>query len=108
MRRGYVTIIVLVLSSLACVFINLINPSPTLIPTSPPASTPIPVITRTPGPTSEEPTKTPYPTSALDAQLSARDRPDPNPGGRRTWPATQATRASGTAFPRSAADQCSQ
>ena len=70
MRRGYLIIIVLVLSSLACVLINLVKLVPTAEPTSLPASTPLPVITRTPGPTSEEPTKTPYPTSALDAQLS--------------------------------------
>ncbi len=70
MRRGYIVIIVLVLSSLACALINLVKLVPTAESTSLPASTPRPVITRTPGPTSEEPTKTPYPTSALDAQLS--------------------------------------
>jgi hypothetical protein len=70
MRRGYVIIIVLVLSSLACVLINLVKLVPTAEPTSLPANTLLPVKTRTPGPTSEEPTKTPYPTSAIDAQLS--------------------------------------
>ncbi len=70
MRRGYVIIIVLVLSSLACVLNNLVKLVPTAEPTSLPANTSLPIITRTPGPTSEEPTKTPYPTSALDAQLS--------------------------------------
>ncbi len=70
MRRGYIVIIVLILSSLACALINLVKLVPTVSPTAPLASTPRPVITRTPGPTSEEPTKTPYPTSVLDAQLS--------------------------------------
>jgi hypothetical protein len=70
MRRAYLAIIVMILSSLACVFINLATPLPTRTHI-PPANTPVPVVSRTPGPTSEEPTKTPYPTSVLDSQLTS-------------------------------------
>jgi hypothetical protein len=71
MRRGYVIVIVLVLSSLGCIFINLVPPVPTHTPTSIPAGTQIPTIAGTARPTSEEPTKTPYPTSVLDSQLTS-------------------------------------
>jgi hypothetical protein len=70
MRRGYVIIVVLVLSSLACIFISLANRLPTNTSTAPPAGTQIPTVKVTAGPTSEKPTKTPYPTSALDSQLT--------------------------------------
>lgn len=86
MRRCYVMIIVLALSSLACVFINLANQVPTNTPTiAPPGNqvpthTPtrtapfgsqVPTVRVTAGPTSEEPTKTPYPTSVIDSQLAS-------------------------------------
>jgi hypothetical protein len=71
MRRGYLIIIVLILSSLACAFIGLINQAPADTPTAVPISTLIPTVAVTPGPTSEEPTKTPYPTSVLDNQLTS-------------------------------------
>lgn len=70
MRRGYLVIIVLILSSLACAFIGLINQAPADTPTAVPLSTLIPTVAGTPRPTSEEPTKTPYPTSVLDNQLT--------------------------------------
>jgi hypothetical protein len=85
MRRGYAIIIILLFSSLACGIINTVTPVPT--PTSLPSqtiSTKVP--THTPGvepaatqspaaevtaaPTQEEPTKTPYPTSVLDNQMT--------------------------------------
>lgn len=69
MRRVYLIIIVLILTSLACIFINLAAPVSTRTP-SPPVKTSAPIVSRTPGPTSEEPTKTPYPTSVLDSQLT--------------------------------------
>jgi hypothetical protein len=85
MRRGYVILIVLILSSLACGFIGTATPIP--LPDSTPTGvvspsivteTPAPQsdVTQTPGPegtsapTQEEPTKTPYPTSVLDAQMT--------------------------------------
>ncbi|OGN92537.1 MAG: hypothetical protein A2Z71_07315 [Chloroflexi bacterium RBG_13_50_21] len=91
MRRGYLIIIVLVLSSLACVFINLATQAPTPTPTSAPAGTKIPTsapvntqtapsipastptqtLDITAAPTSEEPTSTPYPTSVLDKQMAS-------------------------------------
>jgi len=85
MRRGYVLIITLLISSLACGFISTATPVPTrtslptqAIPTKAPTDTPgaEPVGSQTPttevttSPTQEEPTKTPYPTSVLDAQLT--------------------------------------
>jgi hypothetical protein len=85
MRRGYVLIITLLISSLACGFISTATPVPTstnlptkAISTKAPADTPgaEPVSSRTPtaevttSPTQEEPTKTPYPTSVLDTQLA--------------------------------------
>jgi hypothetical protein len=85
MHRGYVILIVLILSSLACGFIGTATPVP------PRDSTPIEVVStpiatdtpsaqaavaQTPGPggtsapTQEEQTKTPYPTSVLDTQMT--------------------------------------
>jgi hypothetical protein len=80
MRRGFVVIIVLAISSLACAFIGLLNQAPTNTPIAIPAHTQVPIEkttssptsvkpTRTPYPTSDKPTKTPYPTSVLDSQL---------------------------------------
>jgi hypothetical protein len=71
MRRGYAIIILLVLSTLSCIFINLANPVPTNTPTLVTPGTQIPTVEVTAGPTSEIPTKTPYPTSALDNQLTS-------------------------------------
>ena len=96
MRRGYILIITLLISSLACGLFTTNTPLPTdtiaptkAIPTStsiPPTTSPTqaPANTRAPrptgaqttlpeattSPTQEEPTKTPYPTSVLDKQLS--------------------------------------
>ena len=86
MHRGYVLIILLVISSLACGFISTATPVPTRtslptqaistklptnIPSVEPAGTQTPVVDVTATTTQkEEPTKTPYPTSVLDAQLS--------------------------------------
>jgi hypothetical protein len=80
MRRGILLIIIFVLSSLACVFINLATQVPTETPTavsagrqtstSAPGATHTPAFEVTAGPTSEESTKTPYPTSVIDSQLT--------------------------------------
>jgi len=85
MRRGYVLIITLLLSSLACGFISTATPVPTrtsqptqVISTKAPTDTPgaepagsqTPIAEVTNTPTQEEPTKTPYPTSVLDTQLT--------------------------------------
>jgi len=85
MRRGYLLIITLLISSLACGFISTATPVPTPnnlptqgISTKVPTDTPgvEPVSSQTPSaevtttPTQEKPTKTPYPTSVLDAQLT--------------------------------------
>jgi hypothetical protein len=99
MHRGYIILIVLILSSLACGFIGTATAIPTNTnfpteavstqaladtPTKEPAvsqnpkDTPpvVPSVTQKPvakatsTPTQEEPTKTPYPTSVLDSQLS--------------------------------------
>lgn len=86
MRRGYVIIIFLLLSSLACGFFGsatqasqatsspvaqaTTSPVPQITGTSKPGATEIPVTQSTAAPTSEEPTKTPYPTSVLDASLT--------------------------------------
>ena len=84
MHRGYLILIVLILSSLACGFIGTASPVPprdstpsevvsTQIATDTPsgqsavAQTPNPEGTS--APTQDERTKTPYPTSVLDAQL---------------------------------------
>jgi len=85
MRRGYVLIIALLISSLACGFISTATPVPLstsqqtqAIPTKAHTNTPgvVPAGTQTPAAeitastTQEEPTKTPYPTSVLDTQLT--------------------------------------
>jgi len=92
MHRGYVVIIFLLLTSLACGFFssatqapqlttppktqNVNSPAPQVTNTSKPptatqpGTTQAPVSQGTSAPTAEEPTKTPYPTSALDASLS--------------------------------------
>jgi hypothetical protein len=86
MRRGFVIIIFLLISSLACGFFNTATQVPQVatstksqvtaspvhqaINTSISASTQPSVTQGTPVPTSEEPTKTPYPTSVLDASLT--------------------------------------
>jgi hypothetical protein len=102
MRRGYVVIIFLLLSSMACglfgtatqapqataasatqvaaspspqvnkptAFQVTKSPIPQVTITSEPGATQPPVIQATSPPTSEEPTKTPYPTSVLDASLT--------------------------------------
>ncbi len=86
MRRNYIFIIILVLSISACGLFNTATPS--LTPTNPPtqaintqpptataASTAEPVGTQPPvtqptaGPTQEEPTHTPYPTSVVDPAM---------------------------------------
>jgi hypothetical protein len=83
MRRGYLFIILLLFTSLACGLFSS-STTPTSVPTQPlptlaPSDTPgtNPSITETPiaevtntVSTQEEPTKTPYPTSALDSALS--------------------------------------
>ncbi|HEX9091638.1 MAG TPA: hypothetical protein VF831_09125, partial [Anaerolineales bacterium] len=94
MRRFYALIIILMISTLACGLFTTVTPKPTSsslpIPvittraptnsaTSEPAGTQPPVAAGTqligtltaPTTTQEEPTKTPYPTSVLDAALSA-------------------------------------
>src|SRR4030042_3584574 len=85
MQRGYIILIVLILSSLASGFIGTATPVPTQtslpteavstqIPTDTPfaktAATQTPVAKATSTPTQEEQTKTPYPTSVLDAQMT--------------------------------------
>jgi hypothetical protein len=85
MHRGYVLIIMLLISSLACGFISTTTPSPTstslptrAISTKAPTNTPgvVAVNTQAPpagvtsAPTQEERTKTPYPTSVLDARMT--------------------------------------
>ena len=87
MHRGYVIVVFLLLSSLACGFIGTATQVPQASPTtaaqvlpsqiaqgtstSKPANTEAPPVQGTPAPTSEEPTKTPYPTSVLDASLTS-------------------------------------
>ncbi len=87
MHRGYVIIIFLLLSSLACGFLGTASTVPQVTPTtaaqvkpsqiaqvtstSKPATTEAPPAQGTPAPTPEEPTKTPYPTSVLDASLTS-------------------------------------
>jgi hypothetical protein len=84
MRRGYLSIIILLFTSLACGLITK-PPTPTNVPTQPLpiiAPTNIPGVkpagTQTPGAevttatsTQEEPTKTPYPTSVLDSSMTS-------------------------------------
>ncbi len=85
MRRGYVLLVILLISSLACGFISTATPVPTAtsqpnqaistkVPTdtpgAEPAGTQTPVAEVTAVPTQEESTKTPYPTSVLDTQLT--------------------------------------
>jgi len=85
MHRGYIALILLILSSLACGLISTVTPvsSETSLPTKA-ISSPIPAETSsaepthtqgsapksTSAPTQEEQPKTPYPTSVLDAQLT--------------------------------------
>src|SRR4030042_4262385 len=85
MHRGYIILIVLILSSLACGFVGTTTPVPThtSLPTEAdstqiPTDTPFaePAVTQTPvdkstsAPTKQEQTKTPYPTSVLDARMT--------------------------------------
>jgi hypothetical protein len=95
MRRGFGLIIALLLSSMACGFITTATPSPTrtsnptpvrttLALTATPSAQPLtthppdaegtltqtPAVGVTAAPTQEEPTKTPYPTSVLDSQMT--------------------------------------
>jgi hypothetical protein len=96
MHRGYIVLIVLMLSSLACGFVGTATPVPahtglpteaisTQIPTGIPsakipmdtpsaqtAGTQTPVVKTTSATAQEEPTKTPYPTSVLDAQMTGQ------------------------------------
>jgi hypothetical protein len=71
MHRGYIIIVILLLNSLACGFIGNTIQTPINTPTKASSGTQAPTIAATPGPTSEEPTKTPYPTSVLDSQLTS-------------------------------------
>ncbi len=95
MRQGFGLIIALLLSSLACGFITTATPSPTRtsnptpvrttpalmatpsaelhttrLPAAEVTITQTPAVEVTVAPTQEEPTKTPYPTSVLDSQMS--------------------------------------
>jgi Zn-dependent peptidase ImmA (M78 family) len=70
MFRRYIFILsgfLLVIS--ACTVLSTATQPPTSIPTTAPIATLAPTLVVTPEPTSEEPTKTPYPTSALSAQM---------------------------------------
>jgi hypothetical protein len=71
MRRGYLVIIILLLSSLACGFIGTTTQVPTDTSTAKPAGTRTPGAEVTANPSQEEPTKTPYPTSALNDQMTS-------------------------------------
>lgn len=92
MRRFYALIIILMISSMACGLFATATPqatstslppvavatqSPTGTATTKPAATPKPAVSQPPvteaaaTPTQEEPTKTPYPTSVLDASLNS-------------------------------------
>jgi len=85
MHRGYVVLVILILSSLACGFVGTATPIPPRDSTpikgiSTPITTDTPsvqsAVTQTPSPggtsapTQEEQTKTPYPTSVLDSQMT--------------------------------------
>ncbi len=85
MRRFYVLIIILMISSLACGLFATVTPKPTstslppiatteavsqFTPTTVSTSSPIGTAETTTSPTQEEPTKTPYPTSVLDPTLN--------------------------------------
>jgi hypothetical protein len=85
MHRGYIILIVLILSSLACGFIGTATPALTrtshpteAVSTQSPADTTsaglasaqTPIANATSAFTQEEPTKTPYPTSVLDSQMT--------------------------------------
>ena len=78
MHRGYIIIIFLLLSSLACGFFGFTTQAPQATPspvlrvttTTKPGTTQTPIAQGTTAPTSETPTKTPYPTSALDTALT--------------------------------------
>ena len=87
MHRGYIVLIILILSSLACGLFStatplssgtslptkaISSPVPTETPFTDPASTQIPAAETTKVPTQEEQPKTPYPTSVLDAQLTSQ------------------------------------
>jgi hypothetical protein len=87
MRRFYALIVILLLSSLACSFLSTPTPAPTrtsrptkVVNTQAPTDTPIPAAPGTQAPvaqtptaaTPEEPTKTPYPTSVLDSQMTSQ------------------------------------
>src|SRR4030042_58544 len=85
MHRGYLVLVLLILSSLACGLIGKSSSSPTQeshpteavstkVPSETPSVessiTPIPSAGTTTASTQEEQTATPYPTSALDAQMT--------------------------------------
>ena len=85
MHRGYILIIVLILSSIACGLVGTASPSSTLTslpseaistqaptdtPSVNPAATQTPVVEATTATAQEEQTKVPYPTSVLDAQMT--------------------------------------
>ena len=87
MHRGYIILIVLILSSLACGFVGTTTPVPTHtslpteadstqiptdIPFAEPAVTQTPVDKSTSAPTKQEQTKTPYPTSVLDTRMTTQ------------------------------------
>ncbi len=85
MHRGYIVLILLILSSLACGLIStttpvspeaslptkvISTPAPTETTSTVPNDTQVPGAETTSAPTQEELPKTPYPTSVLDAQLT--------------------------------------
>jgi hypothetical protein len=71
MKRVYFAVILLILASVSCVFIGSSTQAPGSLPPTAPIGTLPPTAVRTPRPTSEEPTKTPYPTSVLDSSLQS-------------------------------------
>ena len=85
MHRGYIVLILLILSSLACGLIStatpvspetslptkvVSTPAPSETPSAKPDDTQVPAAENSSSPTQEEQPKTPYPTSVLDAQLT--------------------------------------
>ncbi|OGO63557.1 MAG: hypothetical protein A2029_11805 [Chloroflexi bacterium RBG_19FT_COMBO_47_9] len=85
MHRGYLVLVLLILSSLACGLIGKSTPNPTQgsrpteamstqvpskTPSVEPSNTPIPSADITAAPTKVEQTKTPFPTSALDSLMT--------------------------------------
>jgi Zn-dependent peptidase ImmA (M78 family) len=70
-RRYFIILSGFILLMSACTALTNPTQSPASIPTSAPIGTLAPTLVVTPGPTSEESTKTPYPTSQLNAQLAS-------------------------------------